>query len=229
MNRIDSDMENEIVRMLSDDMSDAERNDFMQRCHVDLEFRKRYEAMKKVWEDCSRLEVASRIHERCDDEWLQFREKCFGATVARIKRPIFARYWQVAAVLVPLVLLGALVFLFLPGQALSSWNRMATNGHVDSLLLQDQTFIVLNKSTSVEYQMKEDRRVVRLEGMAYFKVAKDQKRPFVVQLNNSKVQVLGTAFFIENIKQRNRVVVEVTEGRVEFGDDRQKVVLVIGQ
>ncbi len=229
MDRIDSDMENEIVRMLSDDMSDAERGDFRQRCHVDAEFRKCYEEMKKIWDDCSRVDVANRINERCEEEWAQFRQNCFGSSKKLGQRSVFVRYWKVAAVFVPLFILGALGFLFFPGQALSSWSRMATNGYVDSLLLEDQTFIVLNKSTAVEYLMKEDRRVVRLEGMAYFNVAKDKKRPFVVQLNNSEVKVLGTAFFIENIKDRNRVVVEVTEGRVEFGDDRQKVVLTKGQ
>ena len=229
MNRIGSDMEDEIVRMLSDDISEEERAAFLQRCHVDAEFRKCYEEMKKIWDDCSRLDVANRINERCEEEWAQFRQNCFGNSEKLGHRRVFVPFWKVAAVLVPLFILGGLGFLFFPGQALSSWSRMATNDHVDSLLLEDQTFIVLNKSTSVEYQMKEDRRLVRLEGMAYFKVTKDQKRPFVVQLNNSEVKVLGTAFFIENIKDRNRVVVEVTEGRVEFGDANQQVVLLKGQ
>ena len=101
MNRFDSDMEDDIVRMLSDDISDEERAAFLQRCHVDAEVRKCYEEIKKIWDDCSRLDVANRINERCEEEWAQFRQNCFGNSEKLGHRRVFVPFWKVAAVLFP--------------------------------------------------------------------------------------------------------------------------------
>ncbi len=229
MNRNDSDMVDEIVRMLSGDLSDAEIKAFQQRCRDDVQFGQCYAAMKKIWDNSSSLEVAKRINSQCDEQWAMFRRNCFGKEQHQAKGFIRSRFFQVAAIVIPLFTLGAIGFLFTPQLMESTWHQMATNDFVDTVRLDDQSMVVLNKASRIKYQLSGQKRLVRLDGMAYFKVSKDAARPFVVRLNRSEVKVLGTEFFIENIKDRDRVVVEVTGGRVEFGNDQQKVILVKGQ
>lgn len=229
MSRMGSDMEGEIVRMLSGDMTVDEKHDFLIRCRADAELHASYETMKKLWEDCSRLEVANRINDRCEEEWLVFQKHCFGQGSQIKQSSRFVRYWQVAAVLIPLLLVGSLGLFFMPGMQELGWQSVATADQIDSVHLEDNSYVVLNKSSWLKYQLADKQRLVRLEGIAYFKVARDEERPFVVRLNHSEVRVLGTAFVIENIRDRNRVVVEVTDGRVKFDADHQSVILQKGE
>jgi len=56
------------------------------------------------------------------------------------------------------------------------------------------------------------RTVILLKGTAYFKVTKDQNRPFIVVARQVGVRAVGTAFSVELVS--NLVEVLVTEGRV---------------
>lgn len=62
--------------------------------------------------------------------------------------------------------------------------------------LPDGTRVWLNHSSSLSYKGKLDgrRRMVNLQGEAFFDVAKDEKHPFIVQTSSMDVTVLGTRF-----------------------------------
>lgn len=64
------------------------------------------------------------------------------------------------------------------------------------LTLEDGTVVHLNHSTSLIYpeHFDADNRTVRLEGEAYFVVAKDRKRPFYVMTSSGVVKEYGTSF-----------------------------------
>ena len=229
MNRIDSDMVDEMVRMLSNDCSEQEKKAFHRRCHEDVLFKQCFERIQKIWNSSANLDVASRLNAQCDEEWEMFRQKCFGSTKKGAKGVAFSKILRFAAVVIALFSIGVTAFLFRSQIVESSWQQLATNLYVDSVRLDDQSVIVMNKASRIKYRFNDGQRLVRLDGMAFFKVAKDSHRPFVVKLNHSEVKVLGTSFFIENLKERDRVVVEVAEGRVEFSNKHQKVILLKGQ
>jgi ferric-dicitrate binding protein FerR (iron transport regulator) len=66
------------------------------------------------------------------------------------------------------------------------------------LTLSDGTKVWLNSLTSLHYPVSFNgkNRTVTLEGEAYFEVAKDKTKPFLVLYKNMKVEVLGTHFNI---------------------------------
>lgn len=80
--------------------------------------------------------------------------------------------------------------------------------------LEDGTDITLNAGSSLRYPtaFSGSERCVELKGEGYFSVAKSDK-PFIVKINNMKVQVYGTQF---NIKTLNSGVVEtvLVEGSI---------------
>ncbi len=82
-------------------------------------------------------------------------------------------------------------------------------------LLVDGSQLDLNKGSEVEVSYTGGKRLVRLlAGEAYFKVAKNPNRPFVVEVNGTEVSALGTAF---NIRYQDEAVeVVVTEGRIRW-------------
>lgn len=92
-----------------------------------------------------------------------------------------------------------------------------TREEIDSLLLDDGSKIYLATNTRFSYPQKmngKTRDVNLQNGEAFFKIAKDPSRPFTVQLNNSKVTVLGTSFNIRNTLRS--VDLSVNSGKVAF-------------
>jgi transmembrane sensor len=79
--------------------------------------------------------------------------------------------------------------------------------------LLDGSSIALNTDTRLDVSVDSSKRLVRfIEGEALFTVARDEARPFIVDLGNARVEVLGTAF---NIRKRTDVVeLTVTHGLV---------------
>lgn len=83
-------------------------------------------------------------------------------------------------------------------------------------VLVDGSVIELNEGARVDVEYTNDYRRIHLEaGEAYFTVAKDRLRPFVVMANGIAVQAVGTVFNVDF--DRGLVDVIVTEGKVMVG------------
>ncbi|HEX6859581.1 MAG TPA: FecR domain-containing protein [Caulobacteraceae bacterium] len=92
-------------------------------------------------------------------------------------------------------------------------------GHA-TVPLADGSKVELNTNTRLRAQLEETERAVWLDrGEAYFEVAKDASRPFVVYAGDKKVTVLGTKFSVR--RDGDRLVVAVAEGRVRVGDVKE--------
>lgn len=72
-------------------------------------------------------------------------------------------------------------------------------------------------------------RRLRLQGEAYFKVSHDTTRPFIVEVSDLEVRVVGTAFNIDNVTDSSSVLVTVTEGKVRVRARGQTMVLIAGE
>ena len=96
----------------------------------------------------------------------------------------------------------------------------AIGGH-EIVPLPDGSRIELNTDTRVRTSFSEATRSVWLErGEAYFDVARDPSRPFVVYAGNRRVTVLGTKFSVRLDPDANRVQLAVAEGRVQLEELR---------
>ncbi len=83
-------------------------------------------------------------------------------------------------------------------------------------ILPDGSTVFLNAASSIEYPKAfgADARIVKLQGEAFFEVAKDVHRPFKVRVEEFEVAVLGTAFNINaNLKSPE---VALVEGKVKL-------------
>ncbi len=70
--------------------------------------------------------------------------------------------------------------------------------------------MVLNTNSRVEIRFTPEQRNVRLlAGQAWFQVAKNPNRPFVVEAGNRRVTALGTAF---DVRLDSRESVQVASG-----------------
>lgn len=101
------------------------------------------------------------------------------------------------------------------GEWLRPWRGdFATGwGETRQITLADGSHITLNSHSRLDLAFGDGRRGVRLvEGEAYFEVAKDPARPFVVSAEDGEATVLGTRFNV--CDSGGQVMVTVAEGRV---------------
>lgn len=81
------------------------------------------------------------------------------------------------------------------------------------VLLPDGSIVWLNTQSSLTYlgSFQDDKRVVSLQGEAYFEVTKDEKRPFIVSCKGIEVEVFGTTF---NVDAHENIAVSLLSGSV---------------
>lgn len=135
--------------------------------------------------------------------------------------PFYKKNWmRIAALFV--ILLGLLLFF----RTTITSTEIAENGRKTSFSLPDNSQIVLNSGSQIQYKKWdwENNRELDLEGEAYFIVAHGKK--FEVNTTHGKVTVLGTHF---NIKSRkNRFDVTCYEGRVKVNYGNKEVIITKG-
>jgi transmembrane sensor len=106
------------------------------------------------------------------------------------------------------------------------WRRFDTAfGEVRNAPLADGSLAAINADSRVDVRLADDERQVRItRGEAWFKVAHDPRRPFVVSAGPVRVRAVGTAFSVR--RQDDAAQILVTEGVVEVwldGKENQKI------
>ena len=103
-------------------------------------------------------------------------------------------------------------------------------GKTGALLLTDGTKVWLNASSKLTYDVNfiGGVRKVELEGEAYFEVAKNKEKPFLVVSNDQRVRVLGTHFNVKAYGE-NRTTTTLMEGSVEVATEHRAYTLKPGQ
>jgi transmembrane sensor len=108
----------------------------------------------------------------------------------------------------------AATYLFLTQE--QGQNRYTTPvGGLETLDLADGSRVILNTNTTIRVHLQRTQRRIDLEsGEAYFSVATDPSRPFVVFVSKKAVTALGTDFAVRRTSDELQLV--VTQGRVEL-------------
>ncbi len=92
-------------------------------------------------------------------------------------------------------------------------------GNQQKMLLADGSLVYLNGDSRLKYRLdSENERKLYLEGEAFFDVARDESKPFIIGLRAGKVEVLGTSFNIKAYPDDDDIATSVITGRVAFED-----------
>ena len=101
------------------------------------------------------------------------------------------------------------------------------------LTLADGTEVWLNAETEIRYpvQFTGNKRVVYLDGEAYFTVAPDKKKPFTVVSTHASVSVLGTQFNFRAYPDEQDVQTTLVSGSVIMQSEKykQQIKLIPGE
>ena len=103
-------------------------------------------------------------------------------------------------------------------------------GEIRQVPLSDGSLVAINTQSAVEVAMHADVREVTLtRGEAWFRVAHDKQRPFIVSAGRIRVRAVGTAFSVR--RHDDGADVQVTEGVVEtwtIGEEDRRVQVTAG-
>ncbi len=131
-------------------------------------------------------------------------------------------------VLLPVLKYAAIVvFALLGGYFLNSVdfnNKIAMNeivvpkGNRTSVILPDGSKVWLSNGTKLVYPetFKGDTRNVELEGEGFFEVTHDENQPFIVNVGNHRIKVLGTKFAVVAYPGEDNVKAELISGKIQF-------------
>lgn len=109
-------------------------------------------------------------------------------------------------------------------------------GERKNVVLPDGSAVILNSNSSVSFtdDFNTLKRELILKGEAFFQVAKDPTRPFIVHSGDFSTTALGTAFYVHAGGVCNTYEVDLIEGKVQLGNtvnaaSPQNAVLLPGQ
>ena len=108
------------------------------------------------------------------------------------------------------------------------YNTMTTpRGRQFRVVLPDGSGVWLNAASTIRYPttFAGNQRVVELSGEAYFEIAKDERKPFVVSARGMRVQVLGTAFNLMAYPDETTVNTTLVTGAVRVVSAKSSLVL----
>jgi transmembrane sensor len=204
-------------RLEGGDASAVVRAEFDAWLAADPRHREAFDAVDQMWENLAAAGADPRI--------MELRRKALSAT-SRSTR--FRRFAVAAA-----------VFIVVGGAAWFSWHKLLQSqtsnvgfphrtaerieggslrtalGERANATLSDGSIVVLNTSSQVDIHFTAQERRVRLSsGQAWFQVARNAARPFIVEAGNQRVTALGTAFDVRIDEHEDTVQVALAEGRV---------------
>lgn len=110
------------------------------------------------------------------------------------------------------------------------YNTYLTKNNKINFTLSDGTKIYLNKNSKLVYTNQYDKteRLVQLEGEGYFEVQHNPEKPFIVEVGDTKIKVLGTSFNVKTDTHAN-VWAILTKGSIRFEAPNQQVILLPSQ
>lgn len=139
------------------------------------------------------------------------------------------KYCIAAAAAAALFLTGAATSELVTGKRLETV-LMASSENISSYMLPDGSKVWLNKNSWLTYNQRFGKRTrqVALKGEGYFEVNRDERRPFIVKMQNDlDIKVLGTTFNACNYPSLNKAEVILRSGSVQVSDNGRNEYVIL--
>jgi len=205
-----------IGNYLSGESTLAEKQELMDWIAQSPENKKHFEENQRIWEKSHSYFSAADVV----SDQLKIKDRIIQQLASQPKTISLSQWiYRVAAILALPIMLAIGWY---AGSGSSRETSMcevtAPKGQISKCVLADGTQIWLNAGSTLKYEptLSGKIREVKLDGEAYFKVAKNKHKPFVVTTKYAQVKVLGTVFNLKAYSDDNHVETTLEEGSVEF-------------
>lgn len=177
--------------------------------------------LEKQWENGAGMTTADKSEK---DEMLhKIREN--KSLDKGLVRSINQRLMRVAAVLILLIAVGSVLYIFTDIDKKLQFNKITyiekvnPKGQRSKIILPDNSVVWLNADSKIQYAedfLKQEKRLLKLTGEAYFDVSHNPKKPFTIQIDEINVNVLGTRFNVRAYPEYSNIQTTLLQGRVSL-------------
>ncbi|NJO92407.1 MAG: hypothetical protein HC831_28135 [Chloroflexia bacterium] len=204
-----------LIRYLTGFATDDERIDAEAWMNSGKENRNYFEKFKSVYEMSSKMKEYQKIDTESSLKSVKQRID-FGKQKTKI-RPLYMAI-RIAAVLI--IALG-LLFIFKNNETIlpkETIVKVESFEELKTISLPDGSVVTMNAASVIEYpeNFKGNERRIKFKGEAYFEIAPDKSKPFIIETEKSETRVVGTAFNLKAVTGSETESIVVTEGVVEF-------------
>ncbi len=139
--------------------------------------------------------------------------------------------WAAAAVLIGFTVVAGILFNQgkLQKEDGAKNDIVTTRGTKSKIILPDGTKVWLNADTRLNFDKKFNGalREVYLDGEAFFDVAKNKDRPFIVHTSDIDIRVLGTAFNVKSYKEEATIEATLIHGSIQVTKQKECIPKII--
>lgn len=135
---------------------------------------------------------------------------------------------RIASVVILLLLTGISVYRYaMEQQKMQDMIVSVEKGQKANITLPDGSKVWVNSDSRLIYgsRFTSKERILELEGEAYFEVAPDKDRPFIVETNDLAVRALGTSFNIKSYEEEKDISTVLMTGKVEVSSSYDRLIL----
>lgn len=208
------------VHILNDEHSEEEMREFMEWYNASIENKELFFQIKHIYE--LRNKDSNSDNKELLKSWDRLMEKIrLKQEPVQLKKSTNKNLLRkisiagVAAVILILTIIGIRI-----NYANNTWIEVQSNtpGNLKKIELSDGSTVHLNASSTLKYPKKFNRksRELFLDGEAYFNVTKDSSHPFIINLDNQQIEVLGTEFNVLAYSTDHTAVTTLITGSVKL-------------
>ena len=209
-------MDNRIANYFEGKMSVSERIAFLRETEKDDNLKKEFINYRNM---LGLIALADKDNDRIEgrQSYNKFRKD-------QVRQVIDTKFLQVLSYAAVIALLVGGTYFFTLNIQKSDIVDLAQNkiyvpaGQRANILLSDGTEVWINANTTIIYPsvFSGSERNIKLSGEAFFKVAHNEKKPFIVSTDNLDVKVLGTTFDVSAYKESGQTSVSLWKGRLKY-------------
>ena len=211
-----------IAKYFAEDISSEEMSQLRGWLDASAENKMLFDDLKQEWDNLElfssskdKTRVLNNVKERIRTE-----DKKSGKTVRKL---FYGNWYKLAASVALTLSLGSLAW-YQISEPFSKLNTIGYEvkeckaGEQSDYLLADGSQIVMNGDSRVKYKanLPGTERNIYLEGEAFFDVARNEQKPFVINMDGANVKVLGTSFNVKAYPEDETMETSVLTGKVAF-------------
>jgi transmembrane sensor len=211
-------MDELLVKYLADEATPPEQSMVEEWINSSEANRHYFQHFQLIWAESQKLAATTVVDE--NKAWQRFQRRVKKTESATAKIRAFG-WWRIAASI--LIVAGAAWFtstLLEKGSA-DPEILIASVSEVKRDTLPDGSVAVLNKHSELSYpaRFKGKTRKVKLRGEAFFNIQPNKEKPFIIDVNDVQVKVVGTSFNIRSVYGLTEVIVETGIVQVTKGNE----------
>ena len=218
-------MEHKLIAYYEQTLDASEQQEVEQWIAESAEHKKTYEDTIRIWKS-SRIDTAYTLYNK-ELAWQKLQQQLEEKPVAAPeKAKVISLNWRKGLAAAASIAALVVLFLFINNPKPEQFTAQKEHRTIE---LKDESKVTLYQEAEllVAGDFNKKTRTVTLKGNAYFDIAKNRDKPFIIHNKDMDVEVLGTSFTIQQGTDFNTVFVH--SGKVKASLGNQSVIAVANQ